>query len=73
MVLIVFTDGASVDRAERTYLVPADRLSDFLRIVYAGFRHPRYDHLISKTFLWEPADHKKDRVTVVFLPQSTEV
>ena len=70
MVPCIFTDADSVDRAERTYLVPCDRLSDFLRNVYVGFRHPRYQHLVSKAFDWQPADQRRDRVTVTFLPPS---
>lgn len=66
---IYFTDGASVDRAERTYLVPGERLSAFLRMVHTGFPHPRYQYLKSKGFVWEPADTRRDRVTVVFLPE----
>lgn len=70
---IRFTDADSVERAERTYLVPGPQLSEFLRVVYAGFRHPRYGRLVSKGFTWEPADERRDRVMVIFLPEDGEV
>lgn len=55
------------DEDEITYTVPSACLSDLLRVVMVGMKHPQKPWLTARRFRWSPAGSNRDHVTVVFV------